>query len=75
MFHGLLSFLLSSHPHAVRLRDLFVFKMVPMMNPDGVVSGHFRADAYGTNLNRAYGAPHPNRHPSVFAVRLVLKQM
>jgi len=26
------------------LRKYFVFKIVPMMNPDGVVTGNFRKD-------------------------------
>lgn len=76
MFHGLLSFLLdTTDPYAAELRQRFVFKLVPMLNPDGVVRGHFRSDTFGVNLNRAYDNPSPTRHPSVFAVKAVLRQM
>lgn len=37
---GLIDFLVSSHPIAVLLRDHVIFKVVPMMNPDGVFLGN-----------------------------------
>lgn len=36
---GTLEFLCSSDPVAQRLREAFVFKIVPMLNPDGVING------------------------------------
>jgi hypothetical protein len=35
-FLGFLRFLISDDPRAALLRQQFVFKMVPMLNPDGV---------------------------------------
>lgn len=36
---GVLQHLVSDHPVAQALRNKFVFKVVPMLNPDGVIHG------------------------------------
>jgi len=42
---GIIKFLLSKKDvRAQTLRDNFVFKIVPMINPDGVFHGYFRMD-------------------------------
>ena len=41
------------------LRDRFVFKVVPMLNPDGVYRGYYRLDTMAQNLNRYYINPSP----------------
>ncbi|RYG40669.1 hypothetical protein EON68_03945, partial [archaeon] len=64
LVHGLIAFLLQPrNPYARLLRAAFVFKIVPMMNPDGVYRGHFRLDQFGVNLNRAYASPQPRFQP------------
>ncbi|NXD87933.1 CBPC2 carboxypeptidase, partial [Halcyon senegalensis] len=52
---GFLDFVLSGHADAQLLRRLFVFKVVPMLNPDGVVVGNSRCSLAGRDPNRAYG--------------------
>ena len=52
-----------------------MFKVVPMVNPDGVFHGHFRTDTRGCNLNRQYANPIPSKHPTIFAIKGVLKQL
>ena len=49
---GLLDFLTSSHSDAKLLREMFVFKVVPMLNPDGVIIGNYRCSLTGRDLNR-----------------------
>uniref|UniRef100_A0A914NI39 Peptidase M14 domain-containing protein n=1 Tax=Meloidogyne incognita TaxID=6306 RepID=A0A914NI39_MELIC len=52
IIHGFIQFLLSSHPLAIRARDLFIFKIIPMLNPDGVINGSHRCSLVGQDLNR-----------------------
>uniref|UniRef100_A0A7S3GAH4 tubulin-glutamate carboxypeptidase n=1 Tax=Palpitomonas bilix TaxID=652834 RepID=A0A7S3GAH4_9EUKA len=69
MFNGFLRFILSQDPRARKLRDIFVFKMVPLVNPDGVARGHYRGDSRGVNLNRYYDNPSRDLHPTIFATK------
>ncbi len=52
MMHGFLKFILSNHPDAKELRKKFVFKIVPIVNPDGVIGGNYRSSFSGSDLNR-----------------------
>lgn len=39
---GIINFLTSDCDNAIALRRAFVFKVIPMLNPDGVVNGNYR---------------------------------
>ena len=69
MFNGFINFLVSDDPRAVVLRENFVFKLIPMLNPDGVYRGYYRTDTRGINLNRFYTNPSLHDHPTIFAVK------
>ena len=60
-------------PVANKLRDHFVFKIIPVLNPDGVVLGHNRLDVRGRNLNRCYSDPTPSGEPTVHAAKEIAK--
>lgn len=54
-------------------RKLYVFKIIPFLNPDGVANGLYRSDTLGHNLNRVYLTPRLDRHPSIYAVRKLIR--
>ena len=73
MLCGVLEFLLrADDPRAEALRKAYVFRVVPMLNPDGAFRGHYRNDASGQNLNRCYDAPDPRAHPTIAATWAML---
>lgn len=72
---GFLEFLLGSHPIAGILRENFVFKIIPMMNPDGVFLGNNRCNLIGQDLNRVWNVATEFSHPTVFAVKNLLKEL
>ena len=47
MMKGIIDFLVSNEPEAIILRDNFVFKIIPMLNPDGVINGNYRCSLVG----------------------------
>ncbi|HEX8258542.1 MAG TPA: M14-type cytosolic carboxypeptidase, partial [Allosphingosinicella sp.] len=56
-------------PVARVLKQRATFHVVPNMNPDGSRRGHLRTNAVGTNLNREWHDPSPERSPEVLYVR------
>ncbi len=69
ILEGLMRFLVSSDPRAKRLREKFVFYIIPMLNPDGVISGNYRCSLVGADLNRQWRKPSRLLHPTVFAAK------
>ncbi|XP_076315818.1 cytosolic carboxypeptidase-like protein 5 [Tachypleus tridentatus] len=68
VLRGFLHFILATEdPRPVFLRDNFVFKLIPILNPDGVVRGHYRMDVRGVNLNRKYLTANLEDHPAVYS--------
>ena len=74
--HGFLEFITSQDDEqAYLLRKTFVFKVIPMLNPDGVIHGNNRCSLAGTDLNRRYLDAHPYFHPTIHATKLLLKTL
>eukprot|EP01034_Spumella_vulgaris_P024116 gene24116-30424_t len=69
IMHGLLEYLLGESDEAVKLRRSFVFHVVPMLNPDGVIHGNYRCSLAGTDLNRRYVDTHFALHPTIHALK------
>lgn len=54
---GVIDFLISNNPEAIYLRKNYIFKIIPMKNPDGVIYGNFRCNLAGVDLNRSWSNP------------------
>jgi len=51
MMDGFITYITSQQSSAINLRKKVIFKIIPMLNPDGVVAGNFRCSMSGKDLN------------------------
>lgn len=72
---GIIDFLMSTKAAAQELRDKYVFKIIPMLNPDGVINGNHRCSLSGNDLNRRWMTPCPKLHPTIFHTKGILLYM
>ena len=76
VIQGVIDFLLSNDPSAKNLRKNFIFKIIPMLNPDGVIRGNFRMNILGKDLNRMWDEPVKNICPTIFnAIEMIKKTL
>ncbi|KAK1789809.1 hypothetical protein P4O66_015693 [Electrophorus voltai] len=75
IMQGFLEFLLGESPDANLLRETFIFKVVPMLNPDGVVVGNYRCSLAGRDLNRNYRSLLRDSFPCVWYTRNMVKRL
>lgn len=52
----------------------FVFKLVPMLNPDGVIVGNYRTSLSGVDLNRVYKSPQADLFPTIHSIKGMIKK-
>ncbi|XP_062945401.1 cytosolic carboxypeptidase 4 isoform X2 [Cynocephalus volans] len=69
---GALEFLVSSDPVARLLRENFIFKIIPMLNPDGVINGNHRCSLRGEDLNRQWISPKAHLQPTIYHTKGLL---
>lgn len=50
---------------------MYVFKVIPMLNPDGVVIGNYRCSLAGQDLNRQWKDPAKNLFPEIYFAKEV----
>ncbi|CAM5084232.1 unnamed protein product [Natator depressus] len=72
---GFLDYILGNSGNARLLRDTFVFKVVPMLNPDGVIVGNYRCSLAGQDLNRNYTSDLKESFPSVWYTRNMIRRV
>ncbi|XP_011867871.1 PREDICTED: cytosolic carboxypeptidase 1-like isoform X4 [Vollenhovia emeryi] len=66
VMHGTMEALLSDNQHASSLRDDYVFKIIPMLNIEGVVNGCNRYGLTNEDLNRRWSSPNRTYHPVIY---------
>ena len=57
------------------LRNKFIFKIVPMLNPDGVIVGNYRCSLSARDLNRNYRHPREDSFPTVWHVKHMIETL
>jgi len=76
MMRGALLFLTDpKNLEAKMLRENFVFKVIPMLNPDGVINGNYRCSLAGCDLNRRWKTPNKTLHPTIYHTKRLVKQI
>jgi cytosolic carboxypeptidase protein 2/3 len=73
MLQGMLDFLISDE--AADLRRNFVFRIIPMLNIDGVIFGNQRCSLLGVDLNRRWVSPNVFLHPTIFYAKHLVRHM
>ena len=74
MMKGVIDYLTGPSLDAKILRDNFVFKIVPMLNPDGVIVGNYRCNLAGVDLNRTWDAPSRKLNPTIFYLKQMIRR-
>jgi hypothetical protein len=75
MMKGFLQFITGNSSEARLLRKNFVFKVVPMLNPDGVVYGNYRCSLLGVDLNRRWNRPNKIMHPEIYYCKRLIQML
>jgi len=76
MMRGVLFFLTDPENHEAKLlRERYIFKIIPMLNPDGVINGNYRCSLAGCDLNRRWKTPHKNLHPTIYHTKRLIRDL
>ncbi|GAB6027774.1 Cytosolic carboxypeptidase 1, variant 2 [Chamberlinius hualienensis] len=72
---GTIDFLLSDRPSAESVRENFIFKIIPMLNPDGVINGSHRCSLSGADLNRCWKNPDKDLQPTIYHAKRFIQYL
>jgi murein tripeptide amidase MpaA len=50
-----------------------VIKIIPMLNPDGVILGNSRASLLGSDENQRWAKPSKFLHPTIYYTKSLIK--
>ena len=74
VIQSVIEFLLSNDNIAFKLRKLFLFKIIPMLNSDGVILGNFRYNSIGIDLNRMWNKENIEICPTIYYVHQIIQK-
>ena len=60
---------------ARELRNKYIFYIIPMLNPDGVVAGNYRTSLFGKDLNRTYNYQRRYAFPETYNLMQLAKKL
>jgi murein tripeptide amidase MpaA len=72
---GCIEYLVGDSEGARRLRSQYVLKIVPMLNPDGVIVGNYRTGLAGCDLNRKWKQPSKTLTPTIYHMKQMMESM
>ncbi len=76
MMKGVMDFITDPYDkEAQTLWDHYIFKIIPMLNPDGVINGNYRCSLAGCDLNRWWKTPSKVLHPTIYHLKKLIVQM
>lgn len=75
MMKGFMDFITGDSVVAKKLRHKFIFKLIPMLNPDGVIVGNSRSSLTGKDLNRQYRTVIRETYPSIWYTKAMIKRL
>ena len=70
VMRGTIEYLISDE--AAAMRERYTFRIVPMLNPDGVILGNYRTSTTGDDLNRVWKHPSKRRHPTIWHAKKLI---
>jgi hypothetical protein len=73
VMEGVLEFLISTA--ANDLRGTYVFYIIPMLNPDGVICGNSRCGLMGIDLNRRWDSPSSLAQPTIYHCKEMIRNV
>ena len=65
---------MSEAEEAKQLRDKYVFKIVPILNPDGVIIGNYRWSLSGQDLNRQWIGATSRVFPEIYFTKQMFRK-
>ena len=74
VFEGFLNRLIGQADFSQVLAN-YIVKLLPCMNPDGVVCGNYRSSLAGVDLNRQWILPSKHLHPEVYYTKAFMRRV